>query len=242
MLTGRPRGKLEETKSKKQMFDVTDIDYLQHNHDAHNRRLCKQLKNSELYQDAEVNKISAEKLLEASLLSLETMGRKKSKSELLRNVSRMSYGGGGDADGPEYNSDPENDDDDDNGSRRGSGLFRDDPDHDSNYPNVSYLRGALWLGRNMTLLSEELVEELESYRMKYLNELSDIGKDTDYKRSCHRYSVLATSSINHTLVLANKSKEGIRDLLEVSLLIFISFVHQLIDRTLLLCYFRACRH
>jgi hypothetical protein len=227
-LTGRPKKKLEDElyphrrnggrsslNMSDEMFDAADLDYSHfpgEETSTQQRRLCKQMEKSRLYQDAEVNKIGAEKLLEASLLSLETIGRQKSKNEILKNISKMHSSHLHHRHSEEPDSEAESMDG--KGAERENKL-RNEGGDDSVYPNISYLRGALWLGRNMTLLSEELIEELESYRLKFLNEINEITKDNDFKRACSRYYVLSTAGINHTLIVANKTKEKTREILEV---------------------------
>jgi hypothetical protein len=46
------------------------------------------------------------------------------------------------------------------------------------YPNESYLRGAMWLGRNFTILSEELAEEMSEFRTKFMAEVAVAGQDS----------------------------------------------------------------
>lgn len=194
LLTGRPKKKLEEDRFKRDMFEATDIDGfdIQHPFSQNaSRRLCKQIEHAKHLHDEEVTKVSTEKLLEASLISLETMGRRVRSGNGDEGISgdelfRMS-------------------------TSRGGGLDRDD----DGFPSSSYLRGAVWIGRNFTLLSEELAEDIETYRLRYLQEIADITKDSDFKRSCHRLTVIATTGINHTCSLANKSKNQTRDILEV---------------------------
>lgn len=84
-----------------------------------------------------------------------------------------------------------------------------------NYPNESYLRGALWLGRNLTMLSEDLSDEIETFRSKFLSELATISQDMDLRRCNHRLSLLGSSGVNqiHSLVFKNRGK--FRDILKV---------------------------
>jgi hypothetical protein len=39
------------------------------------------------------------------------------------------------------------------------------------HPSEGYLRGALWLGRNLAMVIEELAEGLDYFRSKYLTEV-----------------------------------------------------------------------
>ena len=81
-----------------------------------------------------ISHVAKEKLLEASLQSLETLGR-QSRS---------------------------------NSETRGEYFGIDDDIH----PSEPYLRGALWLGRNISMVLEQLAESLDSYRSKILSEVS----------------------------------------------------------------------
>jgi hypothetical protein len=60
------------------------------------------------------------------------------------------------------------------------------------YPNESYLRGAMWLGRNFTILSEELAEEMSEFRTKFMAEVAVAGQDS--VSSCVRYRHTRNSS------------------------------------------------
>jgi hypothetical protein len=208
LLSGRARKKLEEDKYHEDYFEPTDMDYPD---TPQYRRLCKQVHHSKQYHDADVNEVSKEKLLEASLLSLETMGKRNSKSSMSQLRSSLSN----------HHSHLDLQDFDEFDERntyesKENGTIEDEKD--SRYPSAAYLRGALWIGRNLTLISEELTEELEIYRLKFLSEITEITKENDFKRACHRLTLVATSGINHTCTLSNKNKTKIREILEVSYL------------------------
>jgi hypothetical protein len=121
--------------------------------------------------------VSKEKLLEASLLSLETLGR--------RHTLRDSFG-----------QDSENE--------TGSTA----------HPSESYLRGALWLGRNVSTLIEELAEGLDYFRSKFMKEVAAAVSDLDLSRSRHRLNLLAGSSVNESLALANRCRVRARDIMQ----------------------------
>jgi hypothetical protein len=206
LLSGRARKKLEDDKYHEDYFEPTDMDYPD---TPQHRRLCKQVQHSKQYHDAEVNEVSKEKLLEASLLSLETMGKRHSKSSMDHLRASLSHHHSSYLDLQDF----EENDERDGYETKHTGTTEEEKD--IRYPSASYLRGALWIGRNLTLISEELTEELEIYRLKYLSEITEITKDNDFKRACHRLTLVATSGINHTCTLSNKNKTKIREILEV---------------------------
>lgn len=195
LLSGRPKKRLEEDYSKREMFEAADIDY--YDSMTQSRRLCKQVQNNKHIHDEEITKVSTEKLLEASMYSLQTMGKRivgrKGRED---GVGESFY-----FDNSEDELNPATEREEDEG-RRG-------------YPSSSYLRGAIWLGRNMTLLSVELVEEIENQRIHFLQDLDDIARDPDFKRSCHRMRVVATTAMNQTCSFANKHRSTMREMLEV---------------------------
>ena len=65
------------------------------------------------------------------------------------------------------------------------------------YPSEIYLVGALWLGKNMSLELEELVDGIESFRVKHFQDVSLAAQDNDVRRACHCLSLLAIASVNH---------------------------------------------
>jgi hypothetical protein len=123
--------------------------------------------------------VSAEKLLEASLISLETIGRQRATKNQTENFSLSASGFG---EGP--------------------------------FPNESYLKGALWIGRNLTLVVEELADSLDIYRNKHLVEISAAAQDSDPRRASHRLNLLAGAGITECLSLANTSRMRARHILQ----------------------------
>lgn len=193
-LKGRARGPLEQGPLDEQKFDLVDFDYPEA---PHERRLCKTNEQAKHYTDADVTRVSTEKLLEASLTSLNTMSKRLSKAG---------------ADRLRADSEADNSEEDLHNTR--IGASRSSEAGNSVYPSASYLRGALWLGRNMTLVSEELAEDLEKYRTKYLAEVSEISNDPDFRRACHRLTLLAGSGINHCVSAAGKARNTTREILQ----------------------------
>lgn len=90
--------------------------------------------------------VSTEKLLEASLLSLEKLGKQKTTMNNSWKEHEMDE-------------------------------FRSYVSLDNKYPNESYLRGAIWLGRNLHVVVEELNDKIDSLRIKYMSEFSAITGD-----------------------------------------------------------------
>lgn len=83
------------------------------------------------------------------------------------------------------------------------------------FPSETYLKGAVWLGRNMFLLFEELCESIDVMRSKLLNDISSASHDSDIHRSNQRLTLLAASSINEVLSKLQKSKARAREILQV---------------------------
>jgi len=170
-LKGRSKKTLEA--SDNYFDDYDDNDSINETHTVRGR-LCEQTLSKK--GGGSVVTVSKAKLLEASLLSLETLGRQR-------------YTGAPDGD---------------------SGF----PQGSNAHPSEAYLRGALWLGRNLAMVIEELAEGLDYFRSKHLTEVATASSDLDLKRSRHRLNLLALSSINEAFALTNKSRIRARDILQ----------------------------
>lgn len=145
--------------------------------------------------------VSQEKLLVASLNSLETMGQKlKNSSMNSLNYSSAAWGS------------PE----DDMGPRRGAkGTLSSSPPQQAQFPGVSYLRGALWIARNWSVISEELASEMESFKRKQLEEISTARSDDNLRRCAQRLTLLAGAAITEVVTIANKFKLRTDRIIEV---------------------------
>lgn len=181
-------------KPRPDTYDIENEDYLAFEEpDAeirhvgpHEKRLCNQVRKSQDDSNAlhpvirrSLEDVSAEKLLEASLISLETLGRQRATK---KNAENMSLSASGFGEGP--------------------------------FPNESYLKGALWIGRNLTLVVEELADSLDIYRNKHLIEISAAAQDSDARRASHRLNLLAGAGITECLSLANTSRMRARHILQ----------------------------
>ena len=86
-------------------------------------------------------------------------------------------------------------------------------------PTVDFLRGALWLGNNISLVLQDALENMEFNRGKYFNDLSNVNSaintsintsfgsitDTvDTTAKFLRYNLVATSTINESVTICNK--------------------------------------
>jgi hypothetical protein len=129
-----------------------------------------------------IDDVSAEKLLEASLMSLETIGRQRASHK-----------------GQQGNIN----------ERASSNINNDD-----SFPSEKYLSGALWIGRNLTLIVEELADSLDNYRNKHLMEVAAASNDHDFKRSSHRLNLLAGAGITEALSLINTTRTRARNVLQ----------------------------
>lgn len=123
-----------------------------------------------------VDDVATEKLLEASLISLEAIGRQRATG-----ITRAMHGA----------------------SQAGP------------HPNESYLFGAIWLGRNMMMVAEELADSLDLFRNRQLVEVAAAAQDSDVRRSAHRLNLLAAAGITEAVALANTSKSRSRQIFQV---------------------------
>eukprot|EP01038_Epipyxis_sp_PR26KG_P004052 gene4052-5794_t len=184
-LTGRPRKSIDRDPSTLEVFDEYDVvDFDNKSLPPHQRRLC-MVKKAVDSLKTDINQVSAEKLLEASLLSLESMGRTLKKS-----VNNSTF-------------------------------FDDSLDVNQSisskkaaYPSESYLKGALWLGKNLIMIFEDLVDLIESFRGKHAADINSAYQDTDARRSAHRLNLLANSGITETLSIVSKSRARAREILQ----------------------------
>ncbi len=149
--------------------------------------MCKEIQLRKEHPNADVTTVSTEKLLEASLNSLESMSRQVNVNvaSSLDATDRVDL----------------------NKTESGSAGF---------YPSDAYLRGALWLGRNLTMVCEDTADEMEGHRTKYLAEIAAAAQDGDSRRALHRLSLLASSSVSDAVALATKGRARARDILEVN--------------------------
>jgi hypothetical protein len=204
-LTGRAKNQLEQSTRDRECFEPEDFEVT---HSARERRFCKERERELRRSEADVQRVSSERLLAASLTSLQNIGKRVSLGRA-NNVEE-------DADC--YGEDCDRSRGGEGGDRAfgQSGTFAGSQTlgSRSQYPSASYLRGALWLGRNMTLMSEELAEALDTLRVKHLNEAAEIARDTNATRACHRLSLLTSSGFNQAVTLASKSKGRVREMLE----------------------------
>ena len=82
------------------------------------------------------------------------------------------------------------------------------------YPHELYLQGALWLGRNFVMLSEEMVEQMEIFRSRVLQEINSILEDaSDSQTSVNRLSLLAGSTVTESVEISNRHKYRSREML-----------------------------
>lgn len=147
--------------------------------------------------------VSQEKLLVASLNSLESLGQKlKNTSMNSLNYSSAAW------------SSPE---DDLGGPRRGG---KGASPQQALFPGVSYLRGALWIARNWSLISEELAGEMESFKCKQLEEISTARSDDNLRRCAQRLTLLAGAAVTEVVTIANKFKLKTDRIVEVNITAF----------------------
>jgi hypothetical protein len=90
--------------------------------------------------------------------------------------------------------------------------------HSEGEPSADYLQGAVWLGRNILMITEDMVEQMDSFRSKYLRELSNLSRSDSGVSSgtTHRISLLAASGITEAMSVAYQSRAKSRKMLEVT--------------------------
>jgi hypothetical protein len=82
------------------------------------------------------------------------------------------------------------------------------------FPSEHYLQGAMWLGRNFVMISEEMSEALEFFRTKVLREISSVTEDrSDLMRCVNRLSLLAGSTVAEAVEITSRYKTRAREIL-----------------------------
>jgi len=82
------------------------------------------------------------------------------------------------------------------------------------FPSDLYLQGALWLGRNFVMVSEEMGEAMEFFRTKVLREISAVTDDrSDLIRCVNRLSLLAGSTVTEAVEITGRYKGRAREIL-----------------------------
>lgn len=91
------------------------------------------------------------------------------------------------------------------------------------HPSAEYLEGALWLGRNMLMNSEELVGEIDSYRSTYMREVAQLSKEVGKSNASNshemasftdRFALLAVSGITEAMSIVYHNRQKSRNLLQ----------------------------
>lgn len=190
-MTGRPKrgdefGQFDS--DDQEIEDVQDMPFSETRH-------CKVVKRQKEHAKADVQRVASNKLLQASLTSLESVSRRMSIAKEA-NANSMYNDDGFDGDG-----------------------FEAEGPMPSTYkanqhPSASYLRGALWLGRNLSMLCEDMADDMETYRSKYVLEVASASQDTNPRRCMHRLNLLAGSCITETSSRINKTKGRAREMLQ----------------------------
>lgn len=134
------------------------------------------------------DKISAKEFLGASLSSLEALGRRSQSQQLYSSFDPDSRTGG-------------------------NSSYQDYLGE----PSAEYLRGAVWLGRNMLMVTEEMVEQMDLFRSRYLREVSAVSREDEStsSRNLHRLSLLAASGITEAMSSVYHSRAISRKMLQV---------------------------
>jgi hypothetical protein len=135
------------------------------------------------------DKISAKEFLGASLSSLEALGRRSQSQQQLYSSFDPDSRTGGNSSYQDYLGEP----------------------------SAEYLRGAVWLGRNMLMVTEEMVEQMDLFRSRYLREVSSVSREEESgsSRNLHRLSLLAASGITEAMSSVYHSRAISRKMLQV---------------------------
>jgi len=155
-----------------------------------------------------IKALSANKLLVASLESLETIGKQSLATSVNRNQSmRRSVPGSS----PRRSGfSPRR-----YGGRNSPSAYNSTDDDGDRQPSEEYLRGALWLGRNFVSVVEELCSNVESVRLRCLKDIAQASADGDTARTAHRLALLVNSIVTeYTTMVLKVSYKG-REMLQV---------------------------
>jgi hypothetical protein len=91
------------------------------------------------------------------------------------------------------------------------------------HPSADYLEGALWLGRNMLMNSEELVGEVDNFRSTYMREVAQLSKEVGKSNASNnhamssftdRFALLAVSGITEAMSIVYQNRQKSRNLLQ----------------------------
>ena len=82
------------------------------------------------------------------------------------------------------------------------------------FPSEVYLHGAIWLGRNYVMISEEMAESMEFFRNKVLREITSVSDDKyDLQRCVNRLCLLSGSIVTEAIEISNRYKLRAKDIL-----------------------------
>jgi len=167
-----------------------------------------------------ISQTSTERLLHASLKSLDTLGRQLESESLVEAAvggAKGGNGGGGPSRGKSFDRSV-------SGAGRSGGSkrlnFKDfesgaEPRYEEGYPTVDFLEGCVWMARNALMLTDDLSERNDILRGKYLRDLAIAAEDGDLRRSTHRLNLLAGSMLSEFFSLTQAVKTKARNLLQV---------------------------
>lgn len=185
---------------------------------AKNSRYCELMKlqsfrASGAMHPVSMEDLSAKKLLEASLVTLETMGRQQ------QSLRESQSAGGRTPSGSRYGSPQREHHHHSNSARDGYDSATTTAGTGGvgggSHPTESYLGGAIWLAKNYSLLSDDLVQEVDEFRSKFLIEVARASEDADLRRSCNRLNLLAGSGVTQAMSMINRNRIRAREILKV---------------------------
>jgi dGTP triphosphohydrolase len=204
-LVGKPKSKLAmSTDELLADYDSDEEAAAEANLPPHHRRPCQIVAKANddssyalhtVGMAAAMQDISAKKLLEVSMHALESSHRQQVVSspgpagQSMGHSSRLNVSG-----------------------LNTSGVS---DSHHHHHPSEEFLNGALWMGRNLTMITEDVWEHTDTFRTKHLSEVANAVADTDPHRSKHRLNLLATSGINQMLTIVAGGREKTREILLV---------------------------
>jgi hypothetical protein len=87
--------------------------------------------------------------------------------------------------------------------------------HHQVFPSEEYLRGALWFGRNLSMIVERMVEGLDAVRTKFLKDILAASQDDDKSRASQRLNLISGAGITEIISIVYENRLKIRNFLQV---------------------------
>lgn len=82
------------------------------------------------------------------------------------------------------------------------------------HPTEQYLKGALWLGRNLSILIQDSIDKMEAFRTYHLSAVAKASLDKDLQSAAHRLALLCSSGVSEALHFANQTKKKTKGIID----------------------------